>query len=211
MLPDMRLYLSSCGLPHPAGLATLLERDSLVGAKAGLIPNARDGDPEEDARARIEKERGELEALGLEVTVLDLREQTPETLPAALAGLDLLWVLGGNNFCLRHAMREAGFDRIGAAAVEGGLVYAGESAGAIVAGPSLAPWADFDDPAPTEEHVDKGLWLVNFVAVPHWNSPGFEERAPGVLQAARDLGLEAIPIEDGQALVVDGQNVKMLY
>ena len=207
----VRLYLSSSGLPHPAELAALLGRASLASAKVGLIPNAREHRTPDDTHEEVLKAAAELAALELEVELLDLREQTEETMPSALAGLDLLWVIGGDLSCLRYRMRRAGFDRAGASAVEQGLVYAGESAGAIVAGPSLSSFPALDDSDAVEERISDGLRFVPFVVVPHWRAPGFEESAPAALRAARELGFEAIPLEDGQALVVDGQKVRMLY
>ena len=53
--------------------------------------------------------------LGFVPEELDLRHyfESPQGLAPALAGRGLIWIIGGNAFLLRRAMRQSGFDIVG--------------------------------------------------------------------------------------------------
>jgi dipeptidase E len=66
----MRLYLSSFRVgSHPQRLLQLLG----AGPRVALIPNALDEVPEQARRPSLEHDSGEFQALGLDVTQVDLR------------------------------------------------------------------------------------------------------------------------------------------
>jgi len=57
---------------------------------------------------------------------------------------------------LLHALKSTGADQLLADAVRNGKLYAGSSAGAIIAGPSIEPATVMDDPS-TAPRVSDGL------------------------------------------------------
>lgn len=91
----MRLYLSSFRVgPHGHRLLQLLG----LGRRTALIPNVLDGSSARDRDHGLARDVDELAALGLEVTLVDLRVPGAA---ASLGGYDLVWVRGGNVFVLR--------------------------------------------------------------------------------------------------------------
>ena len=130
--------------------------------------------------ADARKKGKELEqVLGVEVECCDCaREDRPE-LAEPLRSADCIWVAGGNTFYLWHWMKRSGVDKLIQRRVrEDGVVYVGQSAGAIVAGESIetAFWKGWDDPgaAPDEdwsdEHNLKGMGLARqTVLFPHYS------------------------------------------
>jgi dipeptidase E len=204
-----RLYLSSRGFAHPAAVAGLLGLESLAGVPVALIPNAREGRPLLDQRRDVARKREALEKLGLDVYITDLAVYRGRALEQRLAGKPLLWVVGGNTFYLRYRMRSSGFEALVPTLLQEGVVYAGESAGAICAGPTLAPTAILDKPDQAPERIDAGLTLVPFLVVPHWGAKGFE-RGPEIVAHANGLGIEALRLRDGEAAVVDGAQRRLL-
>ncbi|MEJ1969712.1 MAG: Type 1 glutamine amidotransferase-like domain-containing protein [Rhizomicrobium sp.] len=213
----MRLYLSSSRFGDRFDL--FLEMAG-QGARVGVIANALDLIPDADRQAyasTVHDPVAELRAHGLEASDLDLRAYfgRPERLDAALAGLDAVWATGGNAFLLRRAMRQSGFDTVGVARIrDDKLLYAGWSAGAVVACPDLrgielmdAPdrVANGYDPAPVWE----GLGLIGVHLVPHYDSDHAESAAAEkVTMYLLDQAMPYRTMRDGDVLVRDAAGIR---
>jgi dipeptidase E len=203
----MRLYLSSFHVgSYPQRLLQLLG----AGRRAALIPNALDGVPEQARRPSLERDSKELEALGLDVTLVDLCR------PGAadeLAGYDLIWVRGGNTFVLRKAFADSGADAALAALLrDDALVYGGYSAGACILTPDLSDLQHVDDISVVSAPITTGLGLLDRPLVPHVASPGHPETTDcdEVSAALRRRGQDHWALSDGDVLVVDGQQTQLL-
>lgn len=213
----MRLYLSSFRMgEHPDELVRMSGR----GASVAVVANAVDGAPDDVRRAAVQLELAALSRLGLRPDEVDLRDATGdgELLRRRLAGFDVLWVRGGNVFVLRHAMRESGADQIVIDALRrDDVVYAGYSAGPCVLAPSLRGLELCDDLAEvtrlhgTEPAWD-GLGVLDHAFVPHLDSPGHPETEAmrEVAELYRASGVPYVGLRDGQAMVVDGDDVRVV-
>lgn len=193
----MKLYLSSFRIPVPEELSKLIGKP-LDGSSVALITNAKDF---YSTRARDFK-TGELitylKALGMKVTTVDLREyHDTGKLKQTLGTCDLIWAMGGNTYMLRYEMRRSGFDTIIRDLLDTGVVYGGDSAGALVMGPSIAGVELADEPAFAEEVIKEGLGLVPFVILPHVDNPDFAN----VLPVMRNLHANMIELTDSQAVI----------
>ena len=173
----MRLYLSSERLGERAG--ALL--DMLGGPRVAVIANGYDGasaTARDIYRNEVYNPIAEFQALGLDPHEVDLRAHfgDPTSLRQRLAGYDLVWVMGGNSFVLRRAMKQSGFDTIIRDLLErDAIAYGGYAAGAVVAGPTLGGFELMDDPFELPEGYDEpliwtGLGLTPFAIVPHHQS-----------------------------------------
>ena len=106
----MKLYLSS----YRVGNETKILKDWNINYKKILvIPNALDiyADGERKTNGILDKCK-DLQDLGFETEILDLREyfNKENELRAYLENYNSFYVLGGNVFVLRQAMRLSGFD-----------------------------------------------------------------------------------------------------
>lgn len=173
----MRLYLSSERLGERAGALLGM----LGGPRVAVIANGYDycGAIARDFyRAEVYDPVPEFEALGLVPEQVDLRAHfgDPQSLRLRLGRYDLVWVMGGNSFVLRRAMRSSGFDHVIRELLEAdAITYGGYAAGAIVAGPSLRGMELMDDPfevpaGDDEPLIWRGLGLTPFAIVPHYRS-----------------------------------------
>lgn len=201
----MKLYLSSYRIPTPHDLAKLLEKESLQGVSVAVITNAKDYYVKRARDFTVGSLVSYMEQLGLQVTTVDLRDyEDPEALKNALATRDLVWAMGGNTYMLRYEMRRSGFEQIIKDLLGSGIVYGGDSAGALVAGQSIAGVESADEPAFAEEYITEGLGLVPFVVLPHVDNPEFAD----VLPVFRNVhqGKEVILLKDSQAVVFNGKN-----
>ena len=206
----MRLYLSSYRVGDRAGSLLALLGD---GKRAALIENALDlysDDAREMHRRDIYDPAAELASLGIATTRLDLRDYfgQPEALSEALGSYDLVWVVGGNTFVLRRAMKQSGFDDVITGMLDGDrIVYGGFGAGAVVAAPGLAGMQLFDDtgevPAGYDpETVWDGLGLIDHAIVPHFRSPHPETAAAElVTRHLSGQGLRYRALRDGEVIV----------
>ncbi len=206
----MRLYLSSYRVGDRAGsLLALLGG----GKRAALIENALDLYSEEARemhRCEIYDPAAELASLGISSTRLDLRKYfgRSEALATELSNYDLVWVVGGNAFVLRRAMKASGFDDLIIGMLDTDqIVYGGFSAGAVVAAPGFRGLQLMDDandvpPGYDPETVWDGLGLIDHAIVPHYRSPHPETAAAE--RATRHLagqGLRYRALRDGEVIV----------
>jgi dipeptidase E len=203
----MRLYLSSFRVgSYPQRLLQLLGE----GRRTALVPNAMDGAPEQIRRDGLARDVGELEALGLDVTLVDVR--TPNAVHQ-LAGYDLVWVRGGNVFALRKAFADTGADTILTGLLRGdALVYGGYSAGPCILAPEIGFLQEVDDITAVKKPVTTGLGLLDRPFVPHVASPGHPETeaCDEVSAELHRRGQYHWALSDGDVLVVDGQRTELL-
>jgi dipeptidase E len=211
----VRLYLSSFRLGHrPEQLLRLIDRSGPV----AVLAHAMDGAPPERRRAAVQLEIDALATIGLTAVELDLRLGDPSRVTERLAAFAALWLRGGNAFVLRAGLAATGADAAIVELLRGDqLVYAGYSAGPCVAGPTLRGLEAVDDVSevrPTYgcEPVWDGLGLLDRPLVPHVESPGHPETADctRLSRGWDEAGVSHWALRDGQALVVDGDDVRLV-
>lgn len=172
----MKLYLSSYRLGDKTKeLVKMIGRNK----KAAIITNALDfsTDPERK-KASVAREVKDLENLGFQPEVFDLRTyfNKPTNLNKDLSSYGFLWVIGGNSFILRKAMKLSGMDKwLIRQKGSTGFVYGGYSAGVCVLSPSLKGLEIVDDPNAKAKGYDKktiwdGVGIINWAFAPHYRS-----------------------------------------
>jgi dipeptidase E len=208
----MKLLLSSFNTSpsQDAALAAITGK-RLSELKAAYIENAYD--VYEDEASLIEG-REELRAKGWDVELVDLRDwkssQDREALRQKLAGKDVFLFAGGNPFYLRWLMKVTGADEIIIELVKQGKVYAGASAGGVVAGPTLRFFDTLDDPNAAEEIIWDGLNLTEIVVIPHIDNEEFGAGCRQAGEALKAAGYMTWPITDAQALLINGDHVEVV-
>jgi dipeptidase E len=212
----VRLYLSSFRMgDHPEELVSLVE----PGRQAAVIANAMDDEPEEDRDAGVRRELDALAQLGIEAREVDLRTYFGQSEPLArdLRTCGLVWLRGGNVFMLRYGLAASGADSVLTALLdEDALVYGGYSAGPCVLGPTLRGFESVDDADAVrstygEEPVWDGLGILDYVIVPHVDSPDHPEteRCGAIADRYRAEGVPHRTLRDGQAIVVNGSEERV--
>jgi dipeptidase E len=205
----MRLYLSSERLGERAGALLAI----VNGKRVAVIANGYDASAplgRNHYRAEVYDPVAEFQSLGLQAEELDLRAYFGDSarLRQRLSAFDLVWVMGGNSFVLRRAMRSSGFDTVIRELLEAdAIAYGGYAAGAVVAGPSLRGLELMDDPWELPNGYDEpliwhGLGLTPFAIVPHYRSRHPEaasaEKVVSYMQARRT---RFRAISDGEVIV----------
>jgi dipeptidase E len=188
------------------------------GARTALILNALDNFPH--AREEwLSTQSAAMASLGFLPEELDLRHYfgAADRLARALESVALLWINGGNAFLLRRAMRQSGFDSaIGGLVTSNRLVYAGFSAGACCAGPSLRGLEFVDDPqAAPEGYMSQTVWdglgLIDYHIAVHYNSDHSESEAIAkTVSYYQQHNMPYVALRDGQAFVMDGEKTEIV-
>lgn len=204
------IYASSFRLGHdPEQFRALFG----AGIRVAVIPNALDFANDDAWRADwLGREHADLVALGLDPQLLDLRRffEAPDALADELAQFDGAWVVGGNVFLLRRAMKYSGFDRFiqRMRQQHGAFVYGGYSAGACVLAPSLRGLEHVDPPTQLadgyqSEIIWDGLGLLDFAIAPHFRSDHPEAvQIEALVEYFKRHHVPYRALRDGEAIVV---------
>lgn len=209
----MKLFLYSFAFTLSDKQAEVLA--NLIGKRPedtslAVIDNAADVVP--DSSGWVRDTHKILEAKGFRIEAVNLKDWQDDKagLREKLSGKDAIWVNAGNTYYLRWIMKQSGADEIIIELVKQGKVYAGWSAGAVVAGPTLEHFEHMEDTGEIPEVVTDGLGLTNAVVVPHMDNPDFAEAAKKVNQALTVSGYSTQPLTDSQALVIDGDSRRIV-
>ncbi len=205
----MKLYLSSYRVPTTKDLFGLL-RTNPNQTKVALIPNAKDYLAERAWNFKTNEAIEYFKGLGFEqVDVIDFRKYKESSdLESELAAYDLVWANGGNTFCLLYEMKRLGFGPIMKKLLDNGVVYGGESAGALVAGTTIKGSEAADEPGFSEEVHWDGLELTNHVIIPHVDNKMFEESLKSMIEMYKDDN-SVVLLKDNQTLIIDGEDKRI--
>lgn len=207
---NMNYYLSSYKLGNPPEkFADLFSQNKSV----AYIPNALDfkgADPNR-VRTHIASDMSDLEKIGLDATVLDLKDyfdKPPEELENLLNSLAGLWISGGNVFVLRQAMMLSGLDKIILEKnKDEDFVYGGYSAGCCVLSESLLSYQIASDPKETpysglDSTIWAGLGLIDFAFMPHYQSSHSEsDQIDEEIEYCKSNNISYKPVKDGDVLI----------
>ena len=155
--------------------------------------------------------QAELKAIGeaAETLVpLTLSQSKSSDLQNEIASANCIYVASGEVFRLLNALRSTGADRLLTDAVNQGKLYAGSSAGAVVAGPSIEPASIMDDPKTAPQLTDyTGLNFTPHAIVPHAQGTTGPYSIEVISKTVETYGREwnLLLLRDGQALLVDDE------
>jgi len=204
----MRLYLSSKQLGNnPEQLQTLVPADK---RHVAIILNANDDATPEKQKDRFARVKARFSEIGFTAEEIDLRNYFGETKISEedLQQFGLIWVQGGNIFILRRAYRQSGFDEIITMMLhDDAIAYGGESAGAVILGPSFLGLDIVDDHTLTPEGYEfkcpsKGLGIIDYTIVPHFKSDNLEAPLVEKLQAyLEEKNLPHKKLRDGEVII----------
>lgn len=203
----MKLFLSSISVNEQIKPYFLeLVGKPAADIKFALIENAADPYAEE-AKGFVYKTRADLEKLRMQLERIDLHHYVGkiEALKQKLSQFDVVWIGGGNTYYIRWLFKVTGFDQFIRELVGNGLVYAGGSAGAIVAGPMIEKFQETDEPENGPELINEGLGLTDLIIIPHWDQPKYQDNLRPIKEYYEQTEYPVVVLTDDQAAVVDGE------
>ena len=204
----MQLYLSSYRLGNSKNILETWKKENEN--KIVVIPNAVDVFPDGDRKiAGIDDKCNDLKAIGFETTVLDLRNyfDKQDELLEYLKDKKAFYVIGGNVFTLRRAMKLSGFDNYLLSKIDDdNVLYSGFSAGICVLADNLKGLDLVDqpdiDPYNYGSIIYNGVGIIDYLPVPHYKSNHPESEAMNeVVKYLESNGLPYKTLCDGDVIV----------
>jgi dipeptidase E len=203
----MKLLLTSSGLQNQSissALRGLLGKDFQL-ATLVFIPTA--ANIEEGDKSWLINDFVTCRALGFkEMDIVDIAAVPREIWQPRLEKADVILVGGGNTSYLMAQIKKTGL----AEALPELLktrVYVGISAGSMIVAPKLKEKEMqrlYEEPI-VDDDTNEGLGFVDFLVVPHMNSPHFPRAAELIDEVAQDSEIPLYAIDDQTAVkVVDG-------
>lgn len=158
----------------------------------------------EEYTAYIDESRAVFADLQFEVEVLDIAEAREDVVREKISQTPCLYISGGNTFYLLQELKKKNLLPLIRERIHQGMVYLGESAGAIIASRDIFYNHIMDDknlaPSLTEYSA---LSMVDFFVLPHWKEFPFEESSQQTA-AAYDGQLKLLKLTNQQAVLVTG-------
>jgi dipeptidase E len=201
----MKLYLTSLPPTNYGELLALLPKDKPL--SAAVVANAWDVYAPERRKPIINALLAAFRSHDIKPTLIDLKQLTGDALRTALAKHALIWIMGGNTFLINELVHSSGLALFIKPLLEQGVVYGGESAGAVIAGTSLHGIELLDNPSDASKTIWNGLNLIDFGLIPHWG----DEKDTALLEQCRIEMSKYTPvttITNQQALVIDGAKIR---
>jgi dipeptidase E len=204
----MKFYLSS----FKFGDKKALIKDMAPNDQILVIPNALDFRAADDEQTlnSIENKKMRLGEIGLHADTLDLKDyfSKKNELETKVRSVGAVFVMGGNVFVLRQAMKLSGLDEILISLKDNAdFLYSGYSAAGCVLAPSLEPYKVVGDATITpydgqDEIIWEGLGLVDFAFMPHYKSDHPETEAiDRGIQYCEEHNIKYKAVRDGEVLV----------
>ena len=116
---------------------------------------------------------------------------------------DAIFLGGGNTFTLLSEIRRSGFDDLLLQLHRGGKILIGESAGALVLGPTIEPIRFIDEPEKAPELNDfRGLGLFHFFPAVHFGRAEFLGHYASIALSAFTMNIPVITLRDTDSLSI---------
>lgn len=200
-----KLFLCS-SFSDVASLFSEFVSTPLRGKTVAFIPTAS---IHEEYTQYVDDGKAALDSLGLVVRELEITQCGVREVAQVLEDCDCIYISGGNTFFLMQELRRTGTDKLIVEQVEKGKLYIGESAGAMIFSPNIEYAKKMDDHLSQTPNFNdfRGLGVVDFYPLPHFNSFPFEEATRQVMQEYSRLSLK--PIGNLQAIVVARDSISI--
>lgn len=194
----MKLFLTS----YIAGTKSLLKDFLREYDKKNILFIPTAGDVEEYT-GYIDEGIEAIRKLGYTIDLLDIANKKREDIVPDIASCGCLCISGGNTFYLLQELKRKHLIEIIASKISQGMLYIGESAGAIIASKNIEYNQIMDNKTVARDLTDySGMGIFDKFVLPHYGEFPFEETAEKTMRVYSP-SLELIPINNHQAIVVE--------
>lgn len=151
-----------------------------------------------------------LKSLGYELEIIDISKFDEEYLKDRFSKTECICISGGNTFYLLQELKKKNLVDVLFKRIKEGLLYIGESAGAIIMSKSIEYNQIMDDKSIASE-LDNygGLNVFDYYVLPHIGEYPFEETAQKTLDTYQDK-IPLVPINNNEAILVEDHGYTVL-
>lgn len=173
----LHLFLTSSIGIHGVGESIRAKLGHNHPLKTVFITTPVEGDSDQTDLTWVEEDRSALNKNHFQTFDYSITGKTLSQIQSHLAGIEALYISGGNEFYLKEKSNESGFEQFVQTFVKSGGLYIGTSCGSIIAGRDMSPTKQLSDLEVLSTAIDtKGFGLVDFTILPHWGSEDFRTR-----------------------------------
>lgn len=159
----------------------------------------------EEYRGYVDEGIAALKENGYDVTVLDVATAPHSKSVQVIKNSGCLCISGGNTFYLLQELKRNGLLDLIKQRVQDGMLYIGESAGAIIACPDISYNQIMDDKAAATELTNySGMGLVDYYVLPHNGEFPFVETTAQTIKVYGEK-INLVPLNNSQAVVVENE------
>lgn len=167
-----------------------------------FIPTAANVEEYQDY---VDEEIAVLKESGYNVTILDVATTPHNKSVQAIKNSRCLCISGGNTFYLLQELKRNGLLDLIKQRVQDGMLYIGESAGAIIACPDISYNQIMDDKAVATELTNySGMGVVDYYVLPHNGEFPFVETTAQTIKVYGEK-INLVPLNNSQAVVVENE------
>ena len=164
----------------------------------------------EEYRGYVDEGITVLKENGYDVTVLDIATTPHNKSAQAIQNSGCLCISGGNTFYLLQELKRNGLLDLIKQKVQDGMLYIGESAGAIIACPDISYNQIMDNKTVATELTNySGMELVDYYVLPHNGEFPFVETTAQTIKVYGEK-INLVPLNNSQAVVVEGKKSAVL-
>ena len=128
----------------------------------------------------------------------------------AIKNSGCLCISGGNTFYLLQELKRNGLLDLIKQKVQDGMLYIGESAGAIIACPDISYNQIMDDKTVATELTNySGMGLVDYYVLPHNGEFPFVEATAQTIKVYGEK-INLVPLNNSQAVIVENEDFSIL-
>ena len=172
----------------------------MISNKIVFIPTAGNVEP---YTGYIDEGVEMLKSLGYELEIIDISKYDEDYLKNKLSKTECICISGGNTFYLLQELKKKNFIGLLYERIKEGLLYIGESAGAIIMSENIEYNQIMDDKSIASELDDyMGVNVFNHYVLPHIGEYPFEESTQKILENYQDK-ISLVAINNSEAILVN--------
>lgn len=157
----------------------------------------------EEYRGYVDEGIAALKENGYDVAVLDVSTAPHGKSVQVIKNSGCLCISGGNTFYLLQELKRNGLLSLIKQRVQDGMLYIGESAGAIIACPDISYNQIMDDKTVATELTNySGMGLVDYYVLPHNGEFPFVETTAQTIKVYGEK-INLVPLNNSQAVIVE--------
>ena len=166
--------------------------------------------PEGDDLPWLEEDISAFKKMGFAVVRYDIDGKTEDQLRKDLGSFEIICIGGGNTYFLLDRVKKSGFDKIIPELFDKGVIYAGSSAGSVLAGATIDSARGADDHTIVPDLIDySGLRLVNFAIIPHYDQTEYDEIFKKRIASWKEP-YNVLLLNDNEAVIVSGETFRIV-
>ena len=172
----------------------------MISNKIVFIPTAGNVEP---YTGYIDEGVEMLKSLGYELEIIDISKYDEDYLKNKLSKTECICISGGNTFYLLQELKKKNLIGLLYERIKEGLLYIGESAGAIIMSENIEYNQIMDDKSIASELDDyMGVNVFNHYVLPHIGEYPFEESTQKILENYQDK-ISLVAINNSEAILVN--------